>query len=284
MGQYQPYHYRKRDGCREEMEVGGDNHVNEQQRRSGGGKVAASTPFFPESGRLELLRLRFPQAGGSTRTRSRCSIRPDGGHHRCDFLKPATNPAGPEPGAAVTRSGGHGRSDGGSVSYQTILPDRVSKAPGAMNAEEGGRKRERRGRNGNDSVEDGGGGVEEASTRDAALVDPSTLRRFVSPVAVDDYSGYLRTAFMNQKALRGSRTSPVSSTLLSSTEEVIARTEKAEEDRASGGIGGGSPIIDEQQSSTASERQGESLFDWAPRWAPRRLPRPPKPATNRAEG
>lgn len=39
MGRYQPYHYRKRDGCREEMAAGGDDHVNEQLRRSGAGKV-----------------------------------------------------------------------------------------------------------------------------------------------------------------------------------------------------------------------------------------------------
>ncbi|RWV98755.1 hypothetical protein GW17_00038378 [Ensete ventricosum] len=117
----------------------------------------------------------------------------------------------------VAGATGDGRSDDKSSSCQTILPDSLSKAPGAMNAEEGGERGKGEGASATapsraeEEVSRAWKGILEevsrmqASTRDAALMDPATLRRFVSPVAVelehDDYSEYLRTEFMYQQAL-----------------------------------------------------------------------------------
>ncbi|CAD5180224.1 unnamed protein product [Musa acuminata subsp. malaccensis] len=117
----------------------------------------------------------------------------------------------------VAGATGDGRSDDKSSSDQTILPDSVSKAPGALNAEEGGERGKGEGASATapsraeEEVSRAWKGILEevsrmqASTRDAALMDPATLRLFVSPVAVelehDDYSEYLRTEFMYQQAL-----------------------------------------------------------------------------------
>ncbi|THU46296.1 hypothetical protein C4D60_Mb09t03430 [Musa balbisiana] len=117
----------------------------------------------------------------------------------------------------VAGATGDGRPDGGSSAYSTILPDGISTASGAVNAEEGEQS----------ATEDGAlvavaaaraeeearvwKGIREevasiqSSTRDEALMDPETVRRLVSPVAVelepDDYSDYLRTEIMYQHAL-----------------------------------------------------------------------------------
>ncbi|CAL9169100.1 uncharacterized protein LOC135592444 [Musa acuminata AAA Group] len=117
----------------------------------------------------------------------------------------------------VAGATGDGQPDGGSSAYSTILPDGISTASGAVNAEEGEQS----------ATEDGAlvavaaaraeeearvwKGIREevasiqSSTRDEALMDPETVRRLVSPVAVelepDDYSGYLRTEIMYQHAL-----------------------------------------------------------------------------------
>ncbi|CAL9765129.1 unnamed protein product [Musa acuminata subsp. burmannicoides] len=117
----------------------------------------------------------------------------------------------------VAGATGDGRSDDRSSSDQTILPDSVSKAPGALNAEEGGERGKGEGASATapsraeEEVSRAWKGILEevsrmqASTREAAIMDPATLRRFVSPVAVelehDDYSEYLRTEFMYQQAL-----------------------------------------------------------------------------------
>ncbi|URE37051.1 hypothetical protein MUK42_17043 [Musa troglodytarum] len=116
----------------------------------------------------------------------------------------------------VAGATGDGRSDDRSFSYRTILPDGVSTAPGAMNTEEG-----QGGSGEGESVAVAGAEeqqeeearlwkamLEEASktqARDEALMDPETLRRFVSPVTVvlepDDLADYLRTEIMYHQAL-----------------------------------------------------------------------------------
>ncbi|CAD5163014.1 unnamed protein product [Musa acuminata subsp. malaccensis] len=116
----------------------------------------------------------------------------------------------------VAGATGDGRSDDRSLSYRTILPDGVSTAPGATNTEEG------KGASGEGESEAVAGAevqqeeearlwkaiLEEASktqARDEALMDPETLRRFVSPVTVvlepDDLADYLRMEIMYHQAL-----------------------------------------------------------------------------------
>ncbi|RWW45379.1 hypothetical protein BHE74_00048789 [Ensete ventricosum] len=108
-----------------------------------------------------------------------------------------------------------GRSDDVSLSYRRFLSDGTWRVPAVVNTEEGG---------------GGGGGGEDAfvadeeaeeariwkgildevsrmnaDTRDAALMDPETLLRLVSPITVeiapDDYPVYLQTEIMYQEAL-----------------------------------------------------------------------------------
>ncbi|XP_074567541.1 uncharacterized protein LOC141824198 [Curcuma longa] len=107
--------------------------------------------------------------------------------------------AGPVAGAT-----GDGRSDEGSVAYNTVFPDRISTAPGTVTTEEGAMAVE------HEEARVWKGILEEVSkmqgsTRDDALMDEETLRRLVSPVAVDleadDYADYLRTELTYQNAL-----------------------------------------------------------------------------------
>ncbi|WOL14946.1 hypothetical protein Cni_G23727 [Canna indica] len=118
----------------------------------------------------------------------------------------------------VAGATGDERSDDGSYSYRTILPEGISRAPGTLNAgaREEGKSGERWPLAATDEKTEEEeakvwtGILEEASriqasTRDEALMDPDTLRWFVSPVTIelqpDDYQEYLRTEIMYQQAL-----------------------------------------------------------------------------------
>ncbi|KAG6466380.1 uncharacterized protein LOC122036194 [Zingiber officinale] len=107
--------------------------------------------------------------------------------------------AGPVAGAT-----GDGRSDEGSVAYGSVFLDGISTAPGTVTTEEGAMAVE------HEEARVWKGMLEEVSkmqgsTRDDALMDEETLRRLVSPVAVDleadDYADYLRTELTYQNAL-----------------------------------------------------------------------------------
>ncbi|WOL04713.1 hypothetical protein Cni_G13435 [Canna indica] len=101
----------------------------------------------------------------------------------------------------VAGATGDGRSDDGYVAYQTVLPDGVSTAPGAVNTEEGGgaaRAEERE----EDEARVWKAIVEEASRMQLSTMNDAVM---VSPVTVelepDDYADYLRTEIMYQQAV-----------------------------------------------------------------------------------